>query len=105
MDYLFGTQDGTTQKVETLPAVMLLDFKLPRVDGLEALKRVRADERTKRLPVVILTSSDEERDLANSYDLGANSYIRKPVDFRQFEEAIRQLGLYWLVLNETPPEK
>ena len=85
------------------PAIVLLDLKLPRVDGLEVLRRVRADPRSRLLPVVILTTSKEEQDLINGYQLGANSYIRKPVDFAQFTEAVRQLGLYWLVLNEPPP--
>ena len=85
------------------PAIVLLDLKLPRMDGLEVLRRVRADPRTRLLPVVILTTSKEEQDLINGYELGANSYIRKPVDFAQFTEAVRQLGLYWLVLNEPPP--
>jgi CheY-like chemotaxis protein len=85
------------------PAIVLLDLKLPRMDGLEVLRRVRADPRTRLLPVVILTTSKEEQDLINGYQLGANSYIRKPVDFAQFTEAVRQLGLYWLVLNEPPP--
>ena len=98
LEYLFGT--GNTR---ALPQVVLLDLKLPKVDGLEVLQRIRADERTKRLPVVILTSSNEEKDLIACYDRGANSYIRKPVDFNQFTEAVRQLGLYWLVLNESPP--
>jgi DNA-binding response OmpR family regulator len=84
--------------------VILLDLKLPKVDGLDVLRRIRADERTKRLPVVILTSSQEEQDIAAGYDLGANSYIRKPVDFSQFAEAIKSMGLYWLVLNEPPPK-
>jgi two-component system response regulator len=86
-----------------LPALVLLDLKLPKVNGLEVLRSVRTDPRTHLLPVVILTTSKEELDLTNGYNLGANSYIRKPVDFAQFTEAVRQLGLYWLVLNETPP--
>ena len=86
-----------------LPALALLDLNLPKLSGLEVLRRVRADARTRRLPVVILTSSKEEQDLATGYDLGVNSYIRKPVDFRQFALCIEQLGLYWLVLNEQPP--
>ncbi len=87
-----------------LPQVVLLDLKLPRVDGLGVLQHIRADERTRFLPVVILTSSNEERDLVESYNLGANSYIRKPVDFAQFTESVRQLGLYWLVLNQPAPQ-
>jgi CheY-like chemotaxis protein len=98
LDYFFG---GET--TPTIPAVVLLDLKLPKVDGLEVLRRIRADERTRLWPVVILTSSKEEQDLLKGYSLGANSYVRKPVDFAQFVEATRQLGLYWLVLNETPP--
>lgn len=86
-----------------LPAVILLDLKLPRMDGLELLKELRGHERLRRLPVVILTSSKEQQDILRSYDLGANSYIRKPVDFEQFTEAVRQLGMYWLLLNEPPP--
>lgn len=87
-----------------LPALVLLDLKLPRMDGLEVLRHIRADPQLRRLPVVILTTSREEQDIIRSYDLGANSYIRKPVDFEQFTAAINQLGLYWLVLNEPPPQ-
>jgi CheY-like chemotaxis protein len=86
-----------------LPALVLADLKLPRVDGLEVLRRVRSEPRTHLLPIVILTTSMEEQDLINGYSLGANSYIRKPVDFAQFSESVRQLGLYWLILNEPPP--
>lgn len=103
LDYLFGTgmYDGRDTNVQ--PTIILLDLKLPRIDGLEVLRRLRADERTKLLPVIILTSSKEEQDLIDSYSLGANSYVRKPVDFEQFSESVNQLGLYWLVLNEPPP--
>lgn len=86
-----------------LPAVVLLDLKLPRIDGMEVLRRIRSNERTRLLPVVMLTSSREERDLVEGYNLGVNSYVRKPVDFKQFTEAVRQLGLYWLLVNEPPP--
>ena len=105
LDYLFGTGAYEGRDIGVMPQVILLDLKLPKIDGLEVLKRLRNDERTKLLPVVVLTSSKEERDLNESYRLGANSYIRKPVDFTQFTEAIRQLGLYWLVLNEAPPAR
>jgi two-component system response regulator len=105
LDYLFGTGAHAGRDPSVLPAVVLLDLKLPKIDGLEVLRRVRNDERTKLLPVVILTSSKEDQDLAQGYSLGANSYIRKPVDFAQFMEAVRQLGLYWLVLNEPPPHR
>ncbi|MEE8121433.1 MAG: response regulator [Anaerolineales bacterium] len=103
LDYLFGQGKHTDRDMNVMPEVILLDLKLPKIDGLEVLRRLRADERTKLLPVVILTSSDEERDIVASYDLGGNSYIRKPVDFARFTEAVGQLGLYWLVLNVSPP--
>src|SRR3989440_6226098 len=105
LDYLFGTETHAEREMAALPQLVLLDLKLPKVDGLEVLRRIRADERTRLLPVVILTSSREERDLVSGYGLGANSYIRKPVDFGQFVEAVRQLGLYWLGLNEPPPPR
>jgi CheY-like chemotaxis protein len=105
LDYLFGGEPLTGPKMNELPALVLLDLKLPRVDGLQILRRIRADERTSRLAVIILTTSNEEDDIAQSYDLGANSYIRKPVDFKQFAEAVRHLGLYWLVMNEPAPPK
>jgi len=103
LDYLFGTGKHAGRNVDVLPQVVLLDLKLPKVEGLEVLRRVRADKRTKLLPVVILTSSNEEQDRIDGYGLGANSYVRKPVDFSQFLDAARQLGLYWLILNEPPP--
>jgi len=105
LDYLFGAGAHAGREVAELPALVLLDLKLPRVDGLEVLRQIRADDRTRRLPVVILTTSREEQDVAQSYDLGANSYIRKPVDFTQFAQAVENLGLYWLVLNESAPPK
>jgi len=103
LDYLFGTGAYAGRDPNILPQMVLLDLKLPRVDGLEVLRRIRTDERTKLLPVVVLTSSKEEQDLVQSYTLHANSYIRKPVNFDRFIESVRQLGLYWLVLNEPPP--
>ena len=103
LDYLFGTGEYAGRDTSKTPQVILLDLKLPKIDGLEVLRRLRADERTNLLAIVILTSSKEEQDIVTGYKLGANSYIRKPVDFGQFIEAVRQLGLYWLVLNETPP--
>ena len=104
LDFFFG-KDGVAGKGNIgLPSVILLDLNLPKIDGLEVLKKLRANERTKLIPIVILTSSKEQKDLVNGYKLGCNSYIRKPVDFNQFAEAIKQLGLYWLVLNEALPE-
>jgi two-component system response regulator len=104
LDYLFAAGSYAGRDTSLGPQVVLLDLKLPKVDGLEVLRRVRADERTRLIPVVILTSSKEDQDLINSYSLGANSYICKPVEFEQFREATRQLGLYWLVLNMPPPQ-
>ncbi len=103
LDLLFGSGPDSFAARGLLPAIILLDLKLPKVDGLEVLQKIRANERTRMLPVVILTSSKEERDLIESYSLGCNSYVRKPVDFPLFVEATRQLGLYWLLLNEAPP--
>jgi CheY-like chemotaxis protein len=103
LDYLFGIGKFFGRNIQELPALVLLDLKLPGIDGLEVLKRIRENPIIHRQPVVILTSSKEEQDVVKSYDLGVNSYIRKPVDFYQFAEAIQNLGLYWLVLNETPP--
>ena len=103
LDYLLGTGAHAGRDPAIMPSVVFLDLKLPRLDGLEVLRRIRAGERTRLLPVVILTSSDEERDRIQGYRYGANSYVRKPVDYDRFVEAIRQLGLYWLFLNEPPP--
>ncbi len=103
LDYMFGTGNYAGRDSTQLPQVILLDLKLPKIDGLEVLRQLRADPRTKLTPVVILTSSNEEQDRFKGYDLGANSYVRKPVDFNKFIEAVRQLGLYWLVFNERPP--
>jgi len=103
LDLLLGTSVTDERAGRLIPEVIVLDLKLPKIDGLEVLRRLRSDARTELLPVVVLTSSDEERDLIASYRLGANSYIRKPVDFLEFMEATRQMGLYWLVLNAGPP--
>ena len=102
LDYLFGQGTFAGRDTDIMPQVVLLDLKMPKMDGLEVLQRIRADEKTKLLPVVILTTSSEDRDRVESYALGANSYIRKPVDFNQFVAAVQHLGLYWLVLNEAP---
>ncbi|HMF75521.1 MAG TPA: response regulator [Bryobacteraceae bacterium] len=103
IDYLWGEGAYIDRDLSELPTLTLLDLKLPKVSGLEVLRRIREDPRTRRLPVVIFTSSKEEQDIAAGYDLGINSYIQKPIDFKQFAEAIEQLGLYWLVWNEAPP--
>jgi two-component system response regulator len=103
LDYLFARGAHAGRSGNDLPTVVLLDLKLPKVDGLEVLKQLRGNERTKLMPVVILTSSDEERDIVEGYRLGANSYVRKPVEFEEFAEAVRQLGLYWLLLNLPSP--
>jgi CheY-like chemotaxis protein len=103
LDYLLSSRDSAGQRVNVMPQLVLLDLKLPKVDGLEVLQRLRADARTRLLPVVILTSSNEEQDIIRSYSFGANSYVRKPVDFARFTEAVGHLGLYWLQINEGPP--
>jgi CheY-like chemotaxis protein len=103
LDYLFGAGSYAGRDLQVMPQVILLDLKLPKIEGLEVLRRMRADPRTKLVPVVVLTSSDEEADRISGYGLGANSYIRKPVEFESFMECVRQLGLYWLVLNQTAP--
>lgn len=105
LDYIFARGTYSHRDPAVMPHVVILDLKLPKVDGLEVLRQLRADVRTRLLPVIILTSSNEEKDLANCYSLGANSYIRKPVNFAQFTEAVGQLGLYWLQFNEPPPRK
>ena len=103
LDYIFGTAKYQGRDTSILPAVVLLDLSLPRIDGLEVLRRIRADERTKILPVVILSASRENEDIARGYALGANAYVRKPVDFAEFAEAAKTVGLFWLLLNEPPP--
>ena len=103
LDYLFGAGEHAERDTNVMPQLILLDLKLPKVDGLEVLKRLRSDERTRLLPVVILTSSREQQDMLDGYGLGANSYVRKPVNFEQFVRAVEQLKLYWLSLNEAPP--
>lgn len=103
LDYLFGTGKFEGRDTSLAPQLIMLDLKMPKLDGLQVLKAIRSDGRTKRLPVVIFTSSSEQEDMIKSYDLGANSYVRKPVDFEGFAEAARQLGMYWLLLNENAP--
>ena len=103
LDYLFGTGEYAARDTAVMPQLILLDLKLPKIDGLEVLRRLRADERTRLLPVVILTSSREQQDMLDGYGFGANSYVLKPVNFEQFVQAIEQLKLYWLILNEAPP--
>ena len=105
LDYLFAAGAAERRAVRDLPQVVLLDLKLPRVDGLQVLERIRGDERTRLMPVVILTSSKEEQDIIKGYQLGCNSYVRKPVSFDEFLDAARQLGLYWLLLNQCPPSQ
>jgi two-component system response regulator len=105
LDYLYATGVYEGRDLNRMPAVVLLDLRLPRVEGLEVLQRIRADERTRLLPVVILTASKQEQDLVNGYKLGANSYIVKPVGFENFCDAVRKLGMYWLLLNEPPPQQ
>lgn len=102
LDWLFGTGDYANRDTTILPQVVLLDLKLPKLNGLEVLRRIRQDERTRVLPVVVLTTSTEDRDMVESYNLGANSYVRKPVDFNEFARAVNNLGMYWLLLNQSP---
>jgi two-component system response regulator len=103
LEYIFGTEDSEGRPLAHCPRVILLDLKLPKVDGLEVLRKIKSDPRTRAIPVVVLTSSSEESDLVASYELGVNSYIRKPVDFEKFTESVRTIGLYWLLLNEPLP--
>lgn len=105
LDYLFGMGEYAGRDTATQPQLILLDLKMPKMDGIEVLRRLRQDDRTRLLPVVVLTSSDEKEDIVKIYNLGANSYIRKPVDFDEFTEAVRQLGVYWLRLNMLPPSE
>ena len=102
LDYLFGTGEYTDRDLTVSPVLIMLDIKLPKLNGLEVLKRIKSEPQTKFIPVVILTSSDEEKDLVESYELGANSYVRKPVNFVEFQNSVRQLALYWVLLNESP---
>ena len=102
LDFFFGKEGVAVNNCNDLPILTMLDLKLPKIDGLDVLKKIRSDKRTKLIPVVILTSSNEQSDLLSSYELGCNSYIRKPVDFNQFTETVKQLGFYWLLINEIP---
>jgi CheY-like chemotaxis protein len=104
IDYFFGKEGIVSKNKEEFPILILLDLKLPRIDGIEVLKKLRKDDRTKLIPIVILTSSKESADLLSCYRLGCNSYIRKPVDFTLFTDMVRQLGFYWLIMNEVPPK-
>ena len=105
LDYLFGKGKYLNRDLSVMPILILLDLKLPKIDGFEVLRQIRANYLTKRIPVVILSSSNQEQDIMNGYNLGVNSYVRKPVDFNQFAEAVSHLGLYWMLLNEVPPSK
>jgi len=105
LDYLFGKGKYLNRDLSVMPILILLDLKLPKIDGFEVLRQIRANDLTKRIPVVILSSSNQEQDIMNGYNLGVNSYVRKPVDFNQFAEAVSHLGLYWMLLNEVPPSK
>ena len=105
LDYLFGKGKYLNRDLSVMPILILLDLKLPKIDGFEVLRQIRTNELTKRIPVVILSSSNQEQDIMNGYNLGVNSYVRKPVDFNQFAEAVSHLGLYWMLLNEVPPSK
>lgn len=102
LDYLFGTGEYSDRDLSVSPVLIMLDIKLPRMNGLEVLKKIKSDPRTSLIPVVVLTSSDEEKDLIESYKLGANSYVRKPVDFAEFQKSVKQLALYWMLINESP---
>ena len=105
LDFLFGTGKHAGRTPLTMPAVVLLDLKLPKLDGIDVLKRMRADPRTRLIPVVVLTSSSEDEDMLRSYQSGANSYVRKPIEFSAFADAVTQLGMYWVLINQTPPSR
>jgi two-component system response regulator len=105
LDFLFGTGQHAGREPQTMPAVVLLDLKLPKLDGIDVLQRMRADPRTRLVPVVVLTSSSEDEDMLRSYQSGANSYVRKPIEFSEFAHAVTQLGMYWMLINQTPPSR